>query len=116
MNHAYADSGRFAILTPADNLLVRGLSATLHRGEAECLALAMENPDSLLVLDDLSARTVASANGLPFTGTLGILAAAKARGYLAALAPVLRQLRSHARFWISTQLEQDILAEAGEIQ
>jgi predicted nucleic acid-binding protein len=112
---AAADSGQFRILSPADALLVRSFSSTLHRGEAECLALGMENPGSLLILDDLSARAVASANGLLFTGTLGVLSAAKARGHVDALAPVLHDLRIRARFWISLQLERLILEEAGEV-
>lgn len=111
-----ADSDCFSLLAPADGLLVRSLSTTLHRGEAECLALGMEHPGSLLILDDLSARAMASANGLPFTGTLGILAAAKSQGRLSALAPVLHELRTRARFWISPQLERTILLEAGEIE
>ena len=111
-----AGSGRFHLLAPEDGLLVRSFSATLHRGEAECLALGMEHPGSLLILDDQSARSAASANGLPFTGTLGILAAAKARGHLAALAPVIRELRTRARFWINPQLERQLLMEAGEIE
>jgi hypothetical protein len=110
-----ADSGQFPLIAPLDALLVRGFSASLHRGEAECLALAMEHPGSLLILDDLSARAHASANQLPFTGTLGILAAAKARGRLPALAPVIIELRTRARFWISPSLERFILEEAGEL-
>ena len=108
------DSGKFRLLGPEDMLLVRSFSATLHHGESECLALAMEHPGSLLVLDDLAARA-AAANGLAFTGTLGILAAAKVRGQLAALAPVLQALRSQARFWISPQLEQLLLSETEEL-
>jgi len=111
-----ADSGQFPLLAPTNALLVRSLAASLHPGEAECLALAMEHPGSLLVLDDLSARAHASANQLPFTGTLGIIAAAKARGRLAALAPVLHELRIRARFWISPSLERFILEEAGELR
>lgn len=110
-----AASGRFALRAPADGLLVRSFATTLHRGEAECLALGMEHPGALLILDDLSARAAASANGLPFTGTLGILAAAKSKGALPLLAPVLRELRIRARFWISPRLERAILQSAGEL-
>jgi predicted nucleic acid-binding protein len=109
-----AEAGNFATVAPTDALLVRNFAATLHRGEAECLALAMENPRALLILDDLSARAVASANQLPFTGTLGILSVAKSMGHVEALAPLLRDLRLRARFWINPRLEQTILEEAGE--
>lgn len=111
-----ADSDQFQRLAPEDSLLVRSFSATLHSGESECLALAMEHPGSLLILDDLSARAVASANDLPFTGTLGVLSIAKSQGHVTALAPVLHDLKALARFWISPQLEQAILRDAGEIE
>jgi predicted nucleic acid-binding protein len=106
----------FEVVQPEDRLLVRGFQAAAHAGEAECLALGMENPGSLLILDDLSARAMASANGLPFTGTLGCLVKAKARGLVDALAPLIRELRVSARFWISSELETRVLNDAGEFR
>jgi len=96
----FAGSGQFRLLQPTDDLMVRSFSATLHRGEAERLAASTEHPGSLLILDDLAARAAASANGLPFTGTLGLLAADKARGQIPGLAPALHQLRTQARFCV----------------
>lgn len=104
----------FQVIPPSDILLVKSISATLHRGEAECLALSMERPGSILILDDLAARAMASANGLSFTGTLGLPASAKARGRISGLAPAFHDLRTHARFWINSQLERELLLEAGE--
>lgn len=102
------------ILAPADTMLVKSYAGHLHRGEAECLALALEHPGSLLLLDDLGAREFAASNGLFYTGTLGCLADAKKSGYIAAIGPLLQQLRSQARFWISDRLEDRILRDAGE--
>jgi predicted nucleic acid-binding protein len=42
-----------------DHLLVKSLMTRVHPGEAECLALAMEDPGALLLLDDLGAREIA---------------------------------------------------------
>jgi predicted nucleic acid-binding protein len=95
-------------------LLVRGLQSAIHAGEAECLALAMENPGSLLIIDDLQARAMASSNGLLFTGTLGCLVEAKARGMIRELAPMIEILRLSARFWISPELEMRVLSDAGQ--
>jgi len=102
------------VICPQDRLLVRGFQSVVHAGEAECLALAMENPGSLLILDDLQARAMASANGLPFTGTMGLLVEAKSRELVDALAPLIEALRVSARFWISSELEMKILSDAGE--
>lgn len=104
----------FEIVQPQDRLLVRGFASVAHAGEAECLALAMENPGSLLILDDLQARALATANSLPFTGTLGLLVEAKAKGLVHAVAPLIEKLRLSARFWISSELETRILNEVGE--
>jgi uncharacterized protein len=101
-------------LTPADKLLVKQLASRVHPGEAECPALAMENPGSLLLLDDLAAREIAASNGLLHVGTLGCLAEAKQRGLIAHIKPLLQDLRHKARFWISGRLEAKILRDAGE--
>lgn len=103
-----------SVLAPASQLLVSSLAGRLHPGEAECLALAMEHPGSLLILDDLAAREHATSSHLRFTGTRGCLAEAKKRGLLAAIAPVLDDLRSKARFWIAEDLADRMLRDAGE--
>ena len=105
---------RILLLAPADQLLVKGLAHRVHRGEAECLALAMEHPDALLLLDDLAAREIAVTNGLLHTGTLGCVAKARQQGLSPAVAPVLRELRTKARFWISDRLAERILRDFGE--
>jgi predicted nucleic acid-binding protein len=49
----------------------------LGQGEAEVIALGLENPDSLLIFDDSLARRIADLYGLRYTGTLGVLVKAK---------------------------------------
>lgn len=107
-----ADSLR--IVEPQNRLLVRGFHSLIHDGEAECLALSMENLGSLLILDDLQARAIATASGLAFVGTLGVLSEAKSRGLIDTVAPVIDALRNSARFWISRGLELQVLIDAGE--
>lgn len=109
-----ADRHPFRLMPFANPLLVRGFQSIVHPGEAECLALAMEHPGSLLLLDDLAARGLAEANGLLFTGTLGCLVEAKSRNLIDAVGPLLVELRRSARFWISSRLEEQVLAAAGE--
>lgn len=59
---AGAATACFEVVQPEDCLLIRGFRASSHAGESECLALAMEHPGSLLLLDDFQARALASAN------------------------------------------------------
>lgn len=102
------------VASPQDHLLVSELTTRVHRGEAECIALAMENPGSLLLIDDLGARELASTNKLLYTGTLGCLAEAKRKGVLPAIEPVLRDIQTKARFWITETLTERVLRDAGE--
>lgn len=102
------------VQAPSDRLLVRGYAAQVHEGEAECIALAMEHAGALLLLDDLGARSLAAANQLPFTGTLGCLAQAKRQGLIPNVRPMLHELRTKARFWIREDLEDRVLRDCGE--
>jgi len=61
--------------------VVLPLVTDLGPGEREVLALALEMPDSICVLDDALARQVAGALQLRVTGTLGVLIDAKRTGF-----------------------------------
>ena len=98
----------------ANRPLIATLTWELHEGEAECIALAIEAPPSLLLLDELAARSVAEHHGLRFTGTVGCLRLAKKRGLIPAIAPLLDELRQKARFWLTPGLIEQVLRDAGE--
>ena len=66
-------------------------------------------------LDDVAARTIAFRHGLRVMGTIGCLRLAKDRGLIPAIAPLLDQLQTNARFWISSSLRTRVLRDAGEI-
>jgi len=82
-------------------------------GEKEVLALALETPESLAILDDLLARRYASFLGVRFTGTLGILLKAKEKGLLDAVAPVLDQLEA-LQFRLDPKTREAVLKLAKE--
>lgn len=92
-----------------------GLMTDLGPGEAGVPALALEEKDALVILDDLLARRVAKLQGIKLTGTLGILLKAKQQGYLQAVSPLIEQLQKLG-FWLSNRMQQDILRLAGELQ
>ncbi len=85
----------------------------LGSGEAEVIALGLEHPGSLLILDDLLARRVAALNHLLFTGTLGVLIKAKQAGHLESVRPVIESLRA-AGHWLGDALVATVLVQAGE--
>lgn len=86
----------------------------LHKGEAEALLLCLEKKAELFLLDDKDARLFASLHKIPVTGTLGLLIAAKKKGMLAAVRPLMDALRNEHSFWISEKMYQHVLCVAHE--
>jgi predicted nucleic acid-binding protein len=77
------------------------------------IALAVENEDCLLIIDDSKGRREAKALGIKITGTLGVLLLAKERKLIEELKPLLNQIKS-TNFRISQSLIYRTLAMAGE--
>lgn len=89
------------------------LSLDLGKGELAALALAVENPQQIVLLDDGLARRIAQAAGLTVWGTLKILLEAKNQGLTENLEPLLKRLE-RAGMWMSAAIQQRILKLAGE--
>ena len=85
----------------------------LGAGEREVLALALETPDAICIVDDALARRIAGALQLRVTGTLGVLIDAKRAGLISALRPQLDQLHSLG-FRLAAHTRTAVLKIAGE--
>jgi len=106
--------GWLIIRNPASLDAVRALPFNLQLGETQALALAVELPDSLLLVDDAQGRRAAQVLGIRYTGTLGVLLRAKTEGKLPALLPVLRLMQQRTTFWLSDEVRKVALARTGE--
>jgi uncharacterized protein len=89
------------------------LRANLGAGEGEALSLAAEIRADRLLLDERAARRVAEALGLSVVGTLGVLLAAKRRGLVAEVRPLIDELVRQG-FWVAPRLVKQALLAAGE--
>jgi len=96
-------------------LLPRVFSSSLGAGEAETLALGLEVPDCVLLLDDKLGRRVAKTLELRHTGTLGLLKRATLLRLIPRLHPVLERLAARG-FRIDRELIRRALVEVGELQ
>jgi len=85
----------------------------LGRGEAEVIALGLENPNSRLILDDTLGRRIARLQNLQFTGTVGVIVKAKQRGLVSAVLPVIVQLQE-VGLWLSNEVVAEVLRQADE--
>lgn len=84
-----------------------GLYQKLDKGESEAIALFSSLNANYLLLDDLNGRRLATSKGFPVVGTLGILVAAKQKGIIPKIAPILDELKKH-RFYINTKVRSYI--------
>lgn len=98
------NSGWIEVMAPANKSVVQLLERELHKGEAETIALAIEQDSDIVFLDESEARKVAKLYGLRITGIIGILIRAKFEGKIASLRDELDKLRNEAGFWIDDEL------------
>ena len=89
------------------------LQTNIDAGEASAIALALEQKNCLLILDDNKARKTATRLGIDYVGTLGLLVEAKEAGLIQLVKPVLEQIKA-TNFRITENLERKILDLAGE--
>jgi len=97
----------------ADPQALPPLPVPLGRGEREALALAVQTPSAVLLVDDRQARRCAEFLGLRLSGTLGVLLKARNRGLIARLGPVLDALDGLG-FRLGQATRRKLLALAAE--
>jgi predicted nucleic acid-binding protein len=108
------NEGWLHVKAPASSTFLLHLRGLLDNGEAEAIALAMESPQSLLLIDESEGREAARRLGLDFTGTLGVLLRAKRIGRIAVVKPLLDDLIQHYGFRLSRALYEQLLKQVGE--
>jgi uncharacterized protein len=86
----------------------------LGEGEAEVIALGIENPGSLLILDDALGRRIANLYNLTCTGTLGVILRAKELGHLDQVQPIIQLLQERG-MWLNQPVIETILRLAREL-
>ncbi len=103
----------FEIKEPSDKNYQAIIEASVDKGEASAIALAIELDDCLLIIDDLKGRKFAHQLGLTIIGTIGVILDAKLAGIIPSVKPILSKIKS-TNFRITEQLELLILKRAGE--
>jgi predicted nucleic acid-binding protein len=96
------------VINPKDDSL-KIFRVFLDSGEASAIALTMETPSSLLIIDEVKGRKVAKEIGLKFTGTLGVLQLASKKGLIPNMSEIVEKIKK-TDFRVSDDLLKSLLA------
>lgn len=102
-----------SVQNPTDKNYQKILEASVDKGEASAIALAVEMAGCLLVIDDLKGRNLTQTLGIKITGTFGTILEAKLSGTIDSVKPILAKIK-HTDFRLSEKLEKLILEKANE--
>ncbi len=94
--------------------LIRILQQDLDNGEAEAIALAVEEEADLLLMDERIGRESANHLGLRYAGLVGVIIEAKSRALVREIKPLLDALRDVAGFRLSEDLYALVLKDQEE--
>jgi predicted nucleic acid-binding protein len=89
------------------------LESHIDPGEASAIALALEKKNCLLIIDDLKGRKEAKLLEIKYTGTLGVLVAAKEKGLISSINEIIEEIKL-TDFRISNKLIDRVLFLSGE--
>ncbi|MBI5749953.1 MAG: DUF3368 domain-containing protein [Nitrospinae bacterium] len=92
----------------------RYLLTDIDVGEAEVIVLAEELKADTVIMDDRLGRKIAKLRGFNVVGTLRILVAAKERGLITEVKPLIQKLKE-VSFWLSDDVYKAILKQSMEI-
>ncbi len=96
-----------------DQHLQQILELQIDKGEASAIALALENENATIIIDDYKARRIAEELGLSITGTIGVIVKAKLNGVIESIKPLIYKIRE-TNFRLSDEILEFALKEAGE--
>lgn len=89
------------------------IEASLDKGEASAIALAVELEDCLLIIDELKGRKFAYQLGIKITGTLGIIVDAKLANHIPSVKQLIEKIKQ-TNFRLSPNLEALMLLKSRE--
>ena len=93
--------------------LMTVFNESVDEGEASAIALAVETPNSMVIVDDRKGRNLARRMGLDFMGTLGLLLKAKGFNIIPKIQPYIKQI-PQTNFRLTEDIVDYALKQVGE--
>ena len=92
----------------------RTINTGVDAGEASAIYLALQMPDTtLLIIDDQAGRAEAKYQKITITGTAAVIGMAKIQGYILSAGDVLHNLRETG-YYIGDAIVELVLRDIGE--
>lgn len=101
------------IKTVVDKSKQQLLEMQIDKGESSAIALALETPNSTIIIDDYKARRIAEKLGISYTGTIGVIIKAKKSGIIHSIKPFIERIKQ-TDFRLSEDIELHALKESKE--
>jgi len=101
------------ITEPGNSLIQKVLELELDSGEASAFALYFDFKNAIIAIDDLKARKIALRLHIAFTGSFGIILAAKQSGIIVSVLPLIDKIKK-TKFRFSEELIAELIKSAGE--
>lgn len=101
------------VLQVKDKIKQTEIESKLDKGEASSIALALEIPNSILIIDEVKGRNIAKNLNIEIIGTIGILLLASNKGLLTDVISVVLKLVNNG-FRLSNAIIERIKEKYGE--
>jgi len=100
------------VMQVRDKLKQTDIEKRLDKGEASSIALALEIPNSILIIDEIKGRNIAKSVNIEIIGTIGILLLASNKGLINDVISVILKLTNNG-FRLSDKLLDKIIEKYG---
>jgi len=101
------------VMQVRDKLKQADIEKRLDKGEASSIALALEIPNSVLIIDEIKGRNIAKSVNIEIIGTIGILLLASNKGLINDVISVILKLTRNG-FRLSDKLVDKIIEKYGK--
>jgi predicted nucleic acid-binding protein len=95
-----------------DRLKQKDIENRLDKGEASSIALALEIPNTILIIDEIKGRNIAKSLNIEIIGTVGILLLANNKGLINDVLSVILKLVNKG-FRLSDKLIDKLIEKYG---
>lgn len=102
------------VAEPTNQQFISELSVELDLGEAEAIALSVEQDAEYLIIDEYAGRKIADEHGVKIIGLLGILILAKQKKVIDTVKPNIENLQK-VGFRLNQTLITNVLKQLGEL-